>query len=380
MQPRVWFRFWFTSSAFGNLVWYLLGSLLSVGALYGIKQAMIEYVPSVDTGAKYFLHMATAANVDLAYTIAMAQLSLNFVVSMAYRLLIVRALATISATCMPKHSGVAHALRIAMAQREVDAVFWVRHHQGIQAVYNRFEVDARRHGTTCPSAVRFERLRAEVNFVIQLYYNPLTIRLFVHSVFAVGVLMALKTGHNLNKDGRAALPFTLFIGMYYAGLLLFIRIADNPFFDDGSGPRLHAHTLQDIADDSRVHPDTTGTHRRRARRNAVVGTRSDWAHGGGSGKSIPGARAPPNSPRSVPSFVSSVGAVAGESGISDDGEDSDTGDGDLPHIQIELRPSYRRQSTQGTLGSRNHARQPIRPALGGTRRTAFVGLGLSNGS
>lgn len=246
-SPCTWFRYWILSSAFGNLAWYTLATLVSIGVVYVLKHALGEYVASVGPGEEFLSRMATEENVNLAYALTLFQLGLNLAVSMSYRFRAVEAMAAISATSMPGFIGTATSLRTAMAHRAVDTVFWVKHHPDIQRVYNRFETLAKRHTSNGLQTARFEALRKQVNLVIQLYYNPLGIRLFVHSVFCVSTLMALKTCHNLQTDGLAALPVTLFVGLFFAGLLLFVRIADNPFFDDGSGPRLHAH-------DPRTHP------------------------------------------------------------------------------------------------------------------------------
>ena len=273
-SPCTWFRFWVLSSAFGNLVWYLIASLLSVAVVYLFKHSLSQYVPVAETGVDFLARIATKDNVNLAYALAMLQLSLNLFVSMSYRFRIVQALARISATCMPGFMDVAPTLRIAMAHRAVDTVFWVRYHREIQRVYNRFETEARKYRTSDRNSERFENLRAQVNLAIQLYYNPLSIRMFVHSVFTVSVLMLFKACHNFKSDGIAALPATLFVGLFFAGVLLFIRIADNPFFDDGSGPRLHAHNRRAV--DQRVHPTPTSSRYRR--QEASVGSDANWMH------------------------------------------------------------------------------------------------------
>jgi hypothetical protein len=252
----VWFRFWFLSSAFGNLLWYIIGTVLSVSLLYAVKHVLRDHIPSVGAGAGFILRVATEENVRIMFSLSMLQLAFNFYIAMQYRFMIVRSLAIISSTCILEYRGIGQQLRVAMARRAVDLEYWIKHHKDIKSIYNKFENASRLYGSAGEASSRFEALRTEVNFVIQLYYNPLSIRLFVHSVFTTSMFMALKTGHNLNSDGFAALPATLIIGLSFAGILLFIRIADNPFFDDGSGPRLHAHTfsyLSSVGSESRTY-------------------------------------------------------------------------------------------------------------------------------
>lgn len=247
MRPHAWFRYWFSYSLVGNLVWYLLGTCLSVVLLYGIKHAMADYVPQAGTGVDFAMRIATTENVNLAYAITMVQLVVNLGVSMAYNLRITQSLAAIGATCLPEYRDIAQRLRLAMAERVVDMLYWVRTHPDITIIMNQLTADSRKYSVASPESRRFEGLRAHVDTAVALYYNPLTIRMFVHSAFAVGTLMALKTAHNLKSDGLAALPFTLFIGFFFTGFLLFIQLADNPFFDDEAAPRMHAHTLCHLA-------------------------------------------------------------------------------------------------------------------------------------
>lgn len=247
VRPTVWFRFWITNSAFGNLVWYLVGVLASTAVLYTAREFLTKYNPETQDSAAYLVTLATKENVDMALLVTLLQLALNLLVSMWYRYQIVHALAAISATCTPAYRDLGERLRGAMARRAIDLEFWVREHRDIRAVFNKVEADARKFATAdntfnVAKQRQFEAFRKNVILVVTLYYNPLSVRLFVHSVFAVGGFMVLKAVHHLNQDGLAALPFTLFIGLLFAGILLFIRIADNPCYDDGSGPRIHGRT------------------------------------------------------------------------------------------------------------------------------------------
>lgn len=252
LNPGAWFRYWFTFSLFGNLVWYVLGAGLSALCLFAIKHALGDYVPGVGTGVDFALRIATAENVALSYNIAIVQLVVNLAVSMAYNITITKALSAVSATCIVDYLDFAHRLRVAMAMRAVNMEYWVRHNHAITVLTNKLDADLRRYTEATPESERFEEFRTNVNTAVQLYYNPLTIRLFVHSVLTVGWLMAIKTTHNLKQDGLAALPFTLFIGVFFTGFLLFIKIADNPFFDDGAAPRALAHTVQELESDSEL--------------------------------------------------------------------------------------------------------------------------------